>query len=441
MLIAVIKDCLLRLNLSLNKVRGQCYDGASNMSGIRNGVAKKIRDDEPRAIYTHCYGHSLNLAVGDTIKNSSIMKNEITKLVKYSPRRESLFNAIKDDMSPGNIGIRTLCPTRWTVRADSMQSIIKNYSVLQELWDQAISVTRDTETISRIRGIEAHMKTFEFFFGLVLGELLLRHTDNLSRTLQKNFSASEGQIVAEKTKATLLGIRSDDNFELFWKKVIGMSQQLDVEEPRLSRRRKIPRRYDDGHAEPHFPTTPEEHYRGIYYEALDLLIQGIEDRFNQSGYHIYCCLEELLVKAIKREVFEEELDKVMVVYGEDLNAANLKMQLEMLSHDFPEGVSNFCDVKEHIKKLSHSQKTLLNEVILLAKLILVMPATNATSERSFSALRRMKTYLRSTMKQDRLNSVMTLHIHKDLTDHLSLNEVANFFISKSDRRQQIFGQF
>ncbi len=158
MLIAVIKDCLLRLNLSLNKVRGQCYDGASNMSGIRNGVAKKIRDDEPRAIYTHCYGHSLNLAVGDTIKNSSIMKNslntvhEITKLVKYSPRRESLFNAIKDDMSPGNIGIRTLCPTRWTVRADSMQSIIKNYSVLQELWDQAISVTRDTETISRIRG-------------------------------------------------------------------------------------------------------------------------------------------------------------------------------------------------------------------------------------------------------------------------------------------------
>ncbi len=77
MLIAVIKDCLLRLNLSLNKVRGQCYDGASNMSGIRNGVAKKIRDDEPRAIYTHCYGHSLNLAVGDTIKNFSITKNSL----------------------------------------------------------------------------------------------------------------------------------------------------------------------------------------------------------------------------------------------------------------------------------------------------------------------------------------------------------------------------
>ncbi len=96
-------------------------------------------------------------------------------------------------MSPGNIGIRTLCPRRWTVRADSMQSIIKNYSVLHELWDQAISVTRDTETISRIRGIEAHMKTFEFFFGLVLGELLLRHTDNLSRICRKTSRHQRGK--------------------------------------------------------------------------------------------------------------------------------------------------------------------------------------------------------------------------------------------------------
>ena len=46
---------------------GQCYDGASNMSGTRNGVAKCIQDEEPRAIFTHCYGHSLNLAAGDTI--------------------------------------------------------------------------------------------------------------------------------------------------------------------------------------------------------------------------------------------------------------------------------------------------------------------------------------------------------------------------------------
>ena len=150
------------------------------------------------------------------------------------------------------------------------------------------------------------MRTFDFFFGLVLGEFLLRHTDNISRTLQKNFSASEGQIVAEKTKVTLLSIRNEASFDS-WEKVVGMSERVDVEKPRLSRRRRVPRRYEDGNAEPEYPTTPEEHYRRIYYEALDLLVQGIEDRFNQPGYKVYCCLEELLIKAVKKEEFSEEL--------------------------------------------------------------------------------------------------------------------------------------
>ena len=46
----------------LNRCRGQCYDGATNMAGHRSGVAKQLGDEEPRANFVHCYGHSLNLA-------------------------------------------------------------------------------------------------------------------------------------------------------------------------------------------------------------------------------------------------------------------------------------------------------------------------------------------------------------------------------------------
>jgi len=63
---------------------------------------------------------------------------------------------------------------------------------------------------------------------------------------------------------------------------------------------------------------------------------------------------------------------------------------------------------------------------------------NAISERSFSAKQRIKTYLRSTMSQGRLNSTMVLHIHKDLTDHLGLPSVAKCFVSKSDYRMSKF---
>ena len=54
----------------------------------------------------------------------------------------------------------------------------------------------------------------------------------------------------------------------------------------------------------------------------------------------------------------------------------------------------------------------------MTHLVLIMPATNAASERSFSALRRLKTYLRSTMQQSRLNNIMLLSINKDRVDKL-----------------------
>ena len=98
-------------------------------------------------------------------------------------------------------------------------------------------------------------------------------------------------------------------------------------------------------------------------------------------------------------------------------------------------------MQEHLQGMSRAEKSLLSEVILVMKLILVMPATNASSERSFSALRRVKSYLRSTMTQERLNHLMVLLVHKERTDHLALRDVANDFVSKSERRKQVFGNF
>lgn len=63
-----IKDALLQVQMDLSMCWGQCYDGASNMSGIKNGVAAQIMSTEKRAVYMHCYAHALNLAVSYTYK-------------------------------------------------------------------------------------------------------------------------------------------------------------------------------------------------------------------------------------------------------------------------------------------------------------------------------------------------------------------------------------
>ena len=97
------------------------------MCGSRSGVSTQICAEEPHAIFVHCFRHALNLAAGDTIRNNTMdamdTTHEISKLLKFSPRREAVFQKIKHEVSPECAGFRTLCPTRWMVRASSLASI------------------------------------------------------------------------------------------------------------------------------------------------------------------------------------------------------------------------------------------------------------------------------------------------------------------------------
>ena len=56
------------MDLSISNCQGQCYDQVSNMSGVRRDIATQFLSEEPCALYSHCYGHALNLAIGNTIK-------------------------------------------------------------------------------------------------------------------------------------------------------------------------------------------------------------------------------------------------------------------------------------------------------------------------------------------------------------------------------------
>ena len=87
---------------------------------------------------------------------------------------------------------------------------------------------------------------------------------------------------------------------------------------------------------------------------------------------------------------------------------------------------------------ARTHKQLLSQVVKLAKLIIINPATNAASERTFSALRRIKTYLRTTMTEARFNHLMLLYVHKDKTSALCMVEIANDVVRESKYRLCIF---
>ena len=103
-IVNAIKDVLLRFHLNLVNCRGQTYDGASNMMGKRTGVATQISAEQPKAIATHCHGHSLSLSVKSLTSECDILRDtmgtvgEICILVKYSPKREKLLRKISENI-------------------------------------------------------------------------------------------------------------------------------------------------------------------------------------------------------------------------------------------------------------------------------------------------------------------------------------------------------
>ena len=113
-------------------------------------------------MYTHCYAHALNLAVGKTLKESKVCCDaldtafEICKLINFSPKRNAAFDRIKSQTEEdlvASVGIRNFCPTRWTVRGNSVGSILENYNILNDLWDECLETRLEPDIKGRIIGV------------------------------------------------------------------------------------------------------------------------------------------------------------------------------------------------------------------------------------------------------------------------------------------------
>ncbi|XP_015378230.1 PREDICTED: uncharacterized protein LOC107172455, partial [Diuraphis noxia] len=82
-LYSLLTNVLSQFELDLSDCRGQCYDGAANVSGHITGLQKRINDIEPRALYVHCSAHTLNLVVQDammTVEKSQLLNAELQRV-------------------------------------------------------------------------------------------------------------------------------------------------------------------------------------------------------------------------------------------------------------------------------------------------------------------------------------------------------------------------
>ena len=103
----------------------------------------------------------------------------IGKNIKYSPKREGASSRLWKDNAAGNFGDTILWPNCWTVRGALSQSILDNWAVSQELWDAVLKGIVDSRALSEVIDVQTQMQSFNFFFEIQLGVLVLRHNRQL----------------------------------------------------------------------------------------------------------------------------------------------------------------------------------------------------------------------------------------------------------------------
>ena len=440
-LFEIVKDALTRFELNITNCRGQCYDGAANVSGRENGLQKKLLSIEPRAIFVHCTAHNLNLVVQDAMQNIDTVRDflavlrELISFVRQSPKRLAMFELLQVDeeleSNKNYAALRPFCPTRWCVRIKSLKTLENNYNSLL-IFLETIS-NQKNEAGGKANGYLTSLEQFKFLFLLKTLIKIFDRIEELHSSFQKkSLHYREMKQSIENLLRSLQTQRND--FSNLWNEVMTTARRLKIDEPVLPRRRKIPKRLDDG-SPAHVFTSPEEFYRKIFFEIIDETTNSLNIRFEQTFI-------ELLSQAESFALGDISVEPIAEFYKSDFNKDKLTLHRDMfldICKSRKYELKSIADIVDIFNEPENACLTdLLTEFHTFLRIMLTIPVTSCTSERSFSALRRLKTYLRSTMTQNRLNDLAILHIHKDLSKNIDINSIANDFINVNNIRRNTF---
>ena len=174
----------------------------------------------------------------------------------------------------------------------------------------------------------------------------------------------------------------------------------------------------------------EEYYRRDYYKIIDNAIEAFDKYFNSTDIALYKNMEHILN--------ENSTSLLVLERFPEINISVLDAELKFYSNT---NQRNFISMKEHFKTMPSEMRMLFPNIEKLIRLLMISPASSCEAERSFSGLRRIKTWLRSTMGQRRLNALMVCNVHQDILEDMNIDEIIETFIENSfERRSRKYGK-
>ncbi|CAI6366083.1 unnamed protein product [Macrosiphum euphorbiae] len=226
---------------------------------------------------------------------------------------------------------------------------------------------------------------------------------------------------------------TESNFDNIYKKVIKLCEDNQIVIPPV-KKRKVSSKVDCFSSTQNFMDTKEEEMRiTVYNVTLDQMINGIDLRFSQETLNMIKSIANVL------ELNVDDNDITILTKTFHLEAEMLKSEISLLQHtdNVPKSTIKNCDTWiKWLTEFNSGRETIFNNIFKMLKIFITIPVTSCSCERAFSKLSLIKTKLRSTMHQDRLDGLLTMSIEQKLAYNLNIDDIIEQFkiLSPSERR-------
>ncbi|EOA28304.1 hypothetical protein CARUB_v10024511mg, partial [Capsella rubella] len=388
-----IDDLFAKYGLSIRKVRGQGFYGASNMKGEFNGFRSLIQRESKSAYYVHCFAHQLQLVVVAVAKKhfNSYMKKIMEEIDNVEISTGTWLNQEISFQRPGN--------TRWNSHYRTLLRLIELFSSIIEMLEFIENDGVDDLKRRKAHGPLNYFHSFDFVFYLQMMIHLLGLTDNLSMALQRRDQDILNAMSLVKSTKRQLQLFRDDGWNSLMTKVSLFCEKHELEKLDMEadfvdskwRRKKT-------------GVSNMYHYKvNCLYSILDLQLQEFNDRFNEFD------LSNLL--------------KLASFYLDDFSSGEINSLEQELYHYIDnvrndEKFSDLVNLGDLARKLVETRKHMSYPLVYrLLKLVLILPVATATVER-----------------YQFLNDCLVCFIEKDIFKTITNETVMTRFQDMKDRR-------
>ena len=440
-------------------MRGQCYDGASNMAGSKSGCSTIIKEHAPLAVFHHCAAHRLNLSIVSAckimaFKNTESYIGEMARFFQYSPKRQRLLDAVIKSLCPEAHAtkLKDTCKTRWVQHIDS-------YATFMELLP-AVHVTLlamaspsdfeqfgsdwnwDGDTLVKVNGFIHQLESSSFLLAFKILLECLTYLRGITIKLQMqaiDVLYAYGEVTNVISLLKRLRENATSTFSKIFKETLELGKSLhgadyELQKPRTNARQVHRSNVDAARAEDYFRIT-------LYNEFLSHIISDLEERFTATSTSIGL-LKLLPNECVKIDSSElpEPLSQAVKFYQGDLPLP------VMLPIEFRMWVAKWKDSESRPEKLVDTLKSCdvssFPNIHVLLRLALTLPITSCECERSFSQLKLIKTSRRSTTSSIRLSGLALMKINRKICSDMmnsphELNELVMKFSQIHTRRMKL----